>query len=126
VLTAIDLFCGAGGITQGFKQAGFHCLYGNDVNQFAIRTFRFNHPEAWADARPIERLDPHAVHGKSIRRRKQQHGFVEKQNRACPEAAWRANASHAGGLAETLKPIASRSLHWLTTGSHAYFCCVEL
>jgi DNA (cytosine-5)-methyltransferase 1 len=61
VLTTIDLFCGAGGITQGFKQAGFHCLYGNDINPFAIQTFRFNHPEAWADAKPIERIDPHSV-----------------------------------------------------------------
>jgi DNA (cytosine-5)-methyltransferase 1 len=61
VLTAIDLFCGAGGITEGFKQAGFHCLYANDVNQFAIQTFRFNHPETWADPRSIESVNSHAI-----------------------------------------------------------------
>lgn len=61
MLTAIDLFCGAGGITEGFKQAGFHCLYANDVNQFAIQTFRFNHPETWADPRSIESVNSHAV-----------------------------------------------------------------
>ena len=61
VLSSIDLFCGAGGITEGFRQAGFHCLYGNDANQHAIQTFHLNHPEAWADGRPIEEVEPRSV-----------------------------------------------------------------
>ena len=61
MLTAIDLFCGAGGITQGFKQAGFRCLYGNDHNAFAIESFQFNHPEARADGHAIESIDAHSV-----------------------------------------------------------------
>lgn len=56
-LTSIDLFCGAGGITEGFRQAGFECLYGNDINEWAIETFARNHPEAWGDARPVEDVD---------------------------------------------------------------------
>jgi DNA (cytosine-5)-methyltransferase 1 len=64
VLTAIDLFCGAGGITEGFRRAGFTCLYGNDVNEFAIATFARNHPDAWADGRPIEAVDPVEVRGR--------------------------------------------------------------
>jgi len=50
----VDLFCGAGGITEGFRGAGFECLYGNDNNKCAINTFSHNHPEAWADDRSIE------------------------------------------------------------------------
>ena len=54
VLTTIDLFCGAGGITEGFRQAGYKCLYANDIDSFAIETFRLNHPQAWAECQPIE------------------------------------------------------------------------
>lgn len=54
----LDLFCGAGGITEGFRQAGFTCLYGNDSMEDAIKTFSYNHPEALAEARNIELVDP--------------------------------------------------------------------
>ncbi len=60
-LLTIDLFCGAGGITEGFRQAGYRCLYGNDCMPEAIQTFSFNHPEAWADERDIEMVDPALV-----------------------------------------------------------------
>lgn len=60
-LTTIDLFCGAGGITEGFRQAGFHCLYGNDLMPEAIETFKLNHPTALADCRPIESVDPESI-----------------------------------------------------------------
>jgi len=61
VLTSIDLFCGAGGLTAGFKLAGFRCLYGNDCNPSAIQTFKHNHPETHADSREIEAIDPRSV-----------------------------------------------------------------
>ena len=64
MLTSIDLFCGAGGFTEGFKQAGFRCLYGNDIDPNAIETFRLNHPQAWADSRQIEKVDPGNVRRK--------------------------------------------------------------
>ncbi|AHG65487.1 DNA cytosine methyltransferase [Advenella mimigardefordensis] len=56
--TTIDLFCGAGGIAEGFKQAGYRCLYGNDIMQEAIETFAANHPHAIADCRSIELVEP--------------------------------------------------------------------
>jgi len=59
--STIDLFCGAGGITQGFRRAGFICQYANDINPWAIETFRANHPETRADNRPIEQVDAAAL-----------------------------------------------------------------
>jgi len=61
VPTTIDLFCGAGGLTAGFKLAGFRCLYGNDCNPSAIETFRLNHPETHTDSRNIEAVGPRSV-----------------------------------------------------------------
>ena len=60
-LLTIDLFCGAGGITEGFRQAGYRCLYGNDCMPEAIQTFSFNHPEARGDAQDIEKINPATV-----------------------------------------------------------------
>lgn len=62
--TTIDLFCGAGGLTEGFRQAGFNCLYANDSDIDATNTFRFNHPRTWADSRAIEHVNAHAVRRK--------------------------------------------------------------
>ena len=59
--TTLDLFCGAGGITEGFRRAGFKCLYGNDIEHWAVETFRANHPKTIADNRPIEQVDAAAL-----------------------------------------------------------------
>lgn len=59
--TSVDLFCGAGGITEGFRRAGFLCHYANDINHWAIETFRANHPTTHADNRPIEQVDAAAL-----------------------------------------------------------------
>ena len=56
-LVTVDLFCGAGGITEGFRKAGFRCIYANDINRWAIETFRANHPDTRAENRPIEEVD---------------------------------------------------------------------
>lgn len=42
----IDLFCGAGGLSEGFQQAGFKVLAGNDISPCAGKTFRQTHPDA--------------------------------------------------------------------------------
>lgn len=42
-LTVSDLFCGAGGFSEGFRQMGYLVIFGLDNWQPAIDTFQFNH-----------------------------------------------------------------------------------
>ena len=44
MITTIDLFAGAGGITEGFRKAGYTCVCANDFDEEAMHTFTFNHP----------------------------------------------------------------------------------
>jgi DNA (cytosine-5)-methyltransferase 1 len=53
-LSAIDLFCGAGGLSEGFRQAGFTVLAGNDIDEFAGQTFSATHPDAVFLGGPIQ------------------------------------------------------------------------
>lgn len=39
----IDLFCGAGGLSLGFQQAGFNIIVGVDNEPVALETFEYNH-----------------------------------------------------------------------------------
>jgi DNA (cytosine-5)-methyltransferase 1 len=45
-LSAIDLFCGAGGLSTGFQQSGFSVLVGNDSDEVSGQTFAGSHPGA--------------------------------------------------------------------------------
>jgi len=42
---SIDLFCGAGGMTTGFKAAGIKSLLSNDIEESACATLKINNPE---------------------------------------------------------------------------------
>ncbi len=41
--TVIDLFCGCGGLSLGFEQAGYSVLLGIDMWKDALETFKYNH-----------------------------------------------------------------------------------
>lgn len=41
----VDFFCGAGGLSLGFFQAGFNIELANDHEDVCIETFKYNHPE---------------------------------------------------------------------------------
>ena len=42
---AIDLFCGAGGMSEGILQAGFHIIFSNEISKDASETYRKRHEQ---------------------------------------------------------------------------------
>ncbi|WP_439116467.1 DNA cytosine methyltransferase [Paenibacillus antri] len=52
----IDLFCGAGGLSYGFAQAGFDIRLGVDVDASALLTFEHNHHDARALKEDVRQL----------------------------------------------------------------------
>lgn len=42
---AIDLFCGAGGMSEGIIQAGFHILFSSDINEDVEKTYTNRHAQ---------------------------------------------------------------------------------
>lgn len=59
--TAIDLFCGAGGLTQGLKQAGFVVLAAVELDRDASITYAANHPTVNLITKDIREIDPEAL-----------------------------------------------------------------
>lgn len=45
-LTAVSLFSGAGGMDVGFVRAGYSVLAGNEMDAYACKSYRANHPES--------------------------------------------------------------------------------
>ena len=43
---AIDLFCGCGGFSQGFEQAGYRSVLGIDLWNDATTTYKYNFPDS--------------------------------------------------------------------------------
>lgn len=53
----MDLFCGTGGFSKGFENAGeFEVVHGIDVLSVAVETFKANHPDAFAVADDIRKV----------------------------------------------------------------------
>lgn len=55
-MTVLDLFCGAGGLSYGFKKAGFNVVAGIDSWKPAVETFRKNHIKSQAILADISEL----------------------------------------------------------------------
>lgn len=57
-LTAVDLFCGCGGISVGLRSAGFEVLAGVDINKKYICSFEKNFPNAQVITDDITTIPP--------------------------------------------------------------------
>lgn len=57
-LNVIDLFCGAGGSSSGFKLAGFNLVGALDINVAAARTHEYNFPECKTVVGDITAIPP--------------------------------------------------------------------
>jgi DNA (cytosine-5)-methyltransferase 1 len=62
---AADLFCGAGGLSFGFQQAGFHVAFANDINEDYANTYRLNHSGTTFFRESIEDLTTNDVYLKT-------------------------------------------------------------
>jgi DNA (cytosine-5)-methyltransferase 1 len=62
-LAAVDLYCGVGGMSLGFEQAGFDVVAAADIEQIHVDTFLQNFPTCKA-----RRIDLTSVSGRQFRR----------------------------------------------------------
>ena len=60
-VTAIDLFCGAGGLSYGLELAGFDTIAAVDFDKNATATFKENHPNTAVITEDISKLDTRAL-----------------------------------------------------------------
>lgn len=60
-LKAVDLFAGAGGLSEGLREAGFTSVYANEVVENYARTYGLNHPSTEVDNRDIREVNARKV-----------------------------------------------------------------
>ncbi len=60
-LTSFDLFAGAGGLSEGLREAGFRSLYANEISPRYVQTYAANHPLTQVDSRDIRQVDARKV-----------------------------------------------------------------
>lgn len=59
--TAIDLFSGVGGLSEGLRQAGFKTKYAFEIDEVASRSYSMNHKEVKVITKDIRQVDTNAI-----------------------------------------------------------------
>jgi len=60
-LKFIDLFAGAGGLSEGLSEAGFNGLFANEIDPGFAKTYLLNHPNTHVETNDIRNLDPERI-----------------------------------------------------------------
>ena len=60
-LKMIDLFSGAGGLSEGLSEAGFHSIFATEIVPEYAETYRLNHKGAVVKTADIRTLDPNII-----------------------------------------------------------------
>lgn len=60
-LKMIDLFCGAGGLSEGLSEAGFHSLFASEIEPVYAKTYKLNHPSTDVLTADIRTVDAESI-----------------------------------------------------------------
>lgn len=60
-LTMLDLFAGAGGLSEGLSEAGFHSLFASEIVPVYADTYKLNHPDTKVYTADIRSVDAKMV-----------------------------------------------------------------
>lgn len=60
-LRAIDLFCGAGGLSEGFRAAGYEIGFALDKDKDSCETYKRNHPDTHVECASIIDFSPKRI-----------------------------------------------------------------
>lgn len=61
IFNVIDLFCGAGGLSLGFEQAGFKTIYALESNPIYATSYKLNHPNTNLEIHDIKEISNNEI-----------------------------------------------------------------